>query len=75
MMMSHGACPEDDDDKEGSGCDAVEGSGDLVLEGEGSGRFPDSVTDDEDFVFVDEKEPARQTRPTPLAEFGEGWFC
>lgn len=68
------ACRDDEDDMEGSGC-ISEGSGGLVLEGGeeegGSGQLPGITTDDEDFVFVDEKEQPRRRGPTPLAKFGK----
>ena len=68
------ACQDDEDDMEGSGC-ISEGSGGLVLEGGegegGSGQLPGITTDDEDFVFVDEKEQPRRRGPTPLAKFGK----
>ena len=72
------ACPEGGDGEEGSGCLEEEGSGGLVLGGggeedgeEGSGRFSPLNSDDEDFVFVEEKEHAGRRRPTPLAQFGK----
>ena len=69
------ACRDDEeDDAEGSGC-LPEGSGELVLEGgeeeEGSALLPGTTTDDEDFVFVDEKERPRRRGPTSLANFGK----
>ncbi|XP_076467896.1 uncharacterized protein LOC143298800 isoform X2 [Babylonia areolata] len=72
-MLTTGGCSEDGDDTEGSGCD-MEGSGDLVVLGGGeedSRPVTGDPTDDEDFVFIDEKESLKKADPTSLLEFGK----